>query len=298
MIHSLHYLRTFVLILSAVAAYAQGPIAQNTETQPSKPTKGTSGQQFENAKLEPLPFNTAGDEFSINFTQEAWYFTGERGVTGAASLDIYRIAVTGLQRGADLFSKKINSHKDEGVFALYDQCNQLIFGRNESRDPAVSRMKLYQSKRDLAKGKWNKPTAIVLGPESFAYAHPVVSPDGRTLYFASNMTGTVGGADIFKSQWRDGNWSTPLHLGDEVNTAGDEFPSYVDREGNLWFASNGHDGQGGFDVFRAINGDEYQVISYGAPVNRPANDFGMVEYVGDFYFASSREGGRGRNDLY
>ena len=198
-----------------------------------------------------------------------------------------------------LFSTKINSHKDEGSFSLFDQGNQIIFSRNESIASRKNKTKLYHAVWDKKKGKWRKPKVLVLGSVDFAYAHPVVSLDGEVLFFSSNMEGTIGGADIFKSEWKDGYWTTPKHLNSVINTKGDEFPSYCDSNGVLYFSSNGINGEGNHDIFKAIpKGDNFEILTFEAPINSIYDEFGFTMNEDKTFLASNRAGGKGGFDIY
>ena len=134
-----------------------------------------------------------------------------------------------------------------------------------------------------------------------------LSPDGRTVYFAAEMKGTKGGNDIWKSEKDTGTgiWSDPVNLGDAVNTKFDEINPYIFADGKtLFFASQGHNSMGGFDMFKSMLPDPRQGWSkaenLGYPLNTVYDDndlvlngTGMVGYI-----SATREGGFGETDIY
>ena len=138
---------------------------------------------------------------------------------------------------------------------------------------------------------------------------PAMTPDEKYLFFVSDMPGGKGGKDLWYVAYdkKADSWGKPTNLAG-LNTKGDEmFPSF-DEKGNLYFASNGHGGMGGLDIFKAEKTGD---ITFGAPkgldypINSAADDFGFVleseggddqAYSG--YFTSSRPGGKGKDDIY
>ena len=132
--------------------------------------------------------------------------------------------------------------------------------------------------------------------DDFDCAHPALSLDGNTLYFASNMKGTKGGMDIFSVSKRGSKWSRPRNMGSVINTAASEVFPYVTPEGDLTFASNGHPGFGGLDVFwtRKVKG-KLEVYNAYQPINSTYDDFAAVmrpekDRLG--YFSSNRSNGK------
>ncbi|MEL6560206.1 MAG: OmpA family protein [Bacteroidota bacterium] len=253
-------------------------------------------------ELKPMAINSIADEFSGKVFNGDLYFVSNREASNLdkRNTDSFDLFIN--REGdslPDLFSTRINTHKDEGAFSIYDHGNQIIFSRNESAAGNKNKTKLYHAERDLKKGKWRKAKVLNLGEDRFTYAHPVVSEDGSKLYFSSNMTGTVGGADIFLSEWRDGSWSTPVHLSEEINTKGNEFASYCNDAGELYFSSNGLNIKTDHDIYKAIPSEsQYTVTKLSGPVNSQYDDFGITFSGNRTFFASNRMGGKGGFDLY
>ncbi|MCB0663916.1 MAG: OmpA family protein, partial [Saprospiraceae bacterium] len=134
----------------------------------------------------------------------------------------------------------------------------------------------------------------------FQFLHPALSPDGKTLYFASNMPGGQGKMDIWKVERKDGAWGTPENLGPGVNTAGNEGFPFVHESNVLFYSSNGRDTSGHFDIFGYNLMGGAASFNLGAPFNSTGDDLGFIldsEGTKGF-FASDREGGYGRDDIY
>jgi outer membrane protein OmpA-like peptidoglycan-associated protein len=163
-----------------------------------------------------------------------------------------------------------------------------------------------------AKGKsWDVPVKLNLKTaDSVSVGHPCVSEDGKYLIFASDMdgNGSMGGRDLWYTTYNKKNeeWTAPVNMGPEINTAGDElFPSFG-LNGELIYASNGLPGMGGLDIFKAVKvGEEYKwenPTNLGSPINSDYNDYALVEATErKGYFTSERKGSKGENykpDLY
>ncbi|HXC04458.1 MAG TPA: OmpA family protein, partial [Bacteroidia bacterium] len=138
----------------------------------------------------------------------------------------------------------------------------------------------------------------------YSVGQPSLTADGNTMYFTSDMPGGFGGSDLYRTT-RDtkGNWSAPENLGNKINTEGDEmFPFVEQKNGVLYFSSNGRFGLGGQDIFLcALDGKKFgAVVNAGTPVNTPSDDFAAIvnDELKTGYFSSNRAGGSGSDDLY
>jgi len=134
-------------------------------------------------------------------------------------------------------------------------------------------------------------------------AQPTLSPDGNLMYFVSDRDGGLGGTDIWYAQRVGKEWGAPVHAGKIINTPFNEIYPHVGRDGKtLYFASDGHPGLGGYDVFKA----EGRLATWqlpqnlGAPINSSYDDFSLYWLKQDTVglIASNRPGGRGRDDIY
>ncbi|NVO09145.1 MAG: OmpA family protein [Bacteroidales bacterium] len=196
----------------------------------------------------------------------------------------------------------INTAADEGTCSLSADFNTMFFTRCRVSKREKLGCEILISKK--GEGGWLTPEAIQIAPDSMIVAHPSLSNDGLTLYFASNIKGGFGGIDIWKMTRAStsDNWGEPINMGGEINTSGNEMFPYIHSDGTLYFSSDGQPGIGGLDIFRAKLNDkkEWVVENMRFPINSPSDDFGIVfekdREAG--YFSSRRQGGRGADDIY
>lgn len=163
---------------------------------------------------------------------------------------------------------------------------------------------LYVSQRQ--KESWSQPQN--LGPviNSISWeTQPSISSDGKQLYFVSNRPGGVGNSDIWMSTLQsDGNWGLPIDLGTPVNTPADEYSPFIHSDGKtLYFASKGHPGMGGSDLFMTKlqpDGKWMKPVNLGYPINTSGDEISLiVNPMGDKgYISSTQKGGYGGFDIY
>ena len=151
-------------------------------------------------------------------------------------------------------------------------------------------------------GEWSDPVALPFNNKEYSCAHPAISNDGKLLYFTSNMAESLGGTDIFISERTDTSWSTPVNIGSIVNTEGDEAFPYIDPKGDLYFASTGHAGLGGFDMFRSenVDGKWTRPVNLKYPINSNKDDISIMPEDSERsgYISSNRESLTGDDDIY
>jgi outer membrane protein OmpA-like peptidoglycan-associated protein len=154
-------------------------------------------------------------------------------------------------------------------------------------------------------GKYNVKDLETLPINSTDYSvgHPTVSKDGKTLYFASDMPGGLGGVDIYKLALNpDGTYGTYENLGGEINTSGNDYFPWIGEEGMLFFSSDGHGGFGGLDVFVAYPGSTgwNNLTNLGASLNTAYDEvaFTLMEDGASGYISSNRIEGKGQDDIY
>lgn len=140
-------------------------------------------------------------------------------------------------------------------------------------------------------------------PFSYTVSDPYYDTENSRLYFSSDMPGGQGNADLYYVEWNNDIWSSPVNLGPEINTSGDERTPFLDKDGILYFASSGHAGLGGLDIFKAkISNTSYEKPeNLGSPVNSNRDDFGLSMVPGSdskAVFSSDRKGGKGLDDIY
>ncbi|SEM27554.1 Outer membrane protein OmpA [Aquimarina amphilecti] len=162
-------------------------------------------------------------------------------------------------------------------------------------------LKLYRAR--LEGSKWVDIEELPFNSEEYSVAHPALTADGKYLYFASDMPDTRGLSDLYKVEvFPDGTFGEPINLGDKINTEGRETFPYISNSGRLYFASDGHVGLGGLDIFVTVPEEGTFSIPYniGKPVNSSEDDFSFVlnEETKIGYFSSNRKGGKGNDDIY
>ncbi|MBE8719312.1 hypothetical protein C4F40_01030 [Sphingobacterium sp. Ka21] len=159
---------------------------------------------------------------------------------------------------------------------------------------------------DRADGAWLERDFPYNKVDSYSVGHAAFSRDGQLLYFVSDMPGGHGGADIWCCERRaDGSWGLPYNAGAQINSPGDELFPYVYGNDSLFFASDGHVGMGGLDLFRAVGqrASFSKPVNLGFPLNSSADDFGFMLEADDAtgskgFLSSNRIGGMGSDDIY
>ena len=185
---------------------------------------------------------------------------------------------------------------------VYFTRNNYINGKKGKNEYRTTLVKIY--KATLENNKWTNVTELPFDSNNYSTAHPTLSADEKTLYFASDMPGTMGQSDIYKVAINsDGGYGTPENLGKTINTAGKETFPYVTSENELYFASDGHPGLGGLDVFVGKienNGTISDIQNLGADINSPKDDFAYIIDPASRrgYFSSNKDGGQGSDDIY
>ncbi len=191
-----------------------------------------------------------------------------------------------------------NTVYHDGPVVFYDNYSRVIFTRNElgkSKDDI--RTLVLMEARVGVNGNWSEVTPLSVNEPGFSFSHPALSTDGQYLYFVSDKSGGYGGTDIWRSRRTGDSWDTPENLGPSINTPGNEMFPYLYGE-ELFFASDGHPGLGGLDVFIAGEFAEgsYMIRNAGYPINTRKDDFGLITRNGrQGYFSSNRAG---QDDIY
>jgi outer membrane protein OmpA-like peptidoglycan-associated protein len=203
---------------------------------------------------------------------------------------------------------KINTRYHEGPACFTPDGNTMFFTRNNYRkrnvykDPnGTSLLSIFRAKKNGS--NWVEEY-LPFNSEGYSCGHPAISADGKWLYFSSDMSGGLGGSDIYKAQLSDdGTIGKPINLGNQINTEGNEFFPFMDNKGYLFFASDGWPGLGGLDMFvgfPSVIAGFSKVINLGQPLNSHWDDFSLVLDTSgrQGYYSSNREGGAGSDDIY
>lgn len=210
-------------------------------------------------------------------------------------------------RQAVKLSKKINTKYHEASVAFTPDNQTMYFTRNNygkklKRDKhGVNHLKIYMSQK--VDGEWSDAVEVPFNSDDWSTGHPVLSPDGKKMYFVSDRPGSIGESDIFVVDiLGDNQFSDPRNLGPEINTERREmFPFITDKK--LYFSSDGHVGLGGLDIYEAAYDEENgfsEVRNLGKPINSNRDDFSYIvnEESQHGYFSSNRKGGKGSDDIY
>lgn len=201
----------------------------------------------------------------------------------------------------------INKKYHDGVTSVTKSGTVMYFSRNNSKGKNKNNLidlKIYSSV--YVNGAWKDATELGFNSDDFASCHPSITGDGKWLYFASNRPGGFGGMDIYVSENVDGMWKEPQNLGPTVNSAGNELFPFINEDGALFFASNGHKGMGGLDIFYAEKASTFDEATWntrkniGKPFNTKKDDFGFYANgnMTEGFLTSNRPGGKGSDDIY
>lgn len=174
-------------------------------------------------------------------------------------------------------------------------------GTTEISEDGVSNLKIYTSR--FINGKFSYVQELPFNNKQYNCTHPCISADGNTLFFASDMPGGFGGLDLYKViRQPDGTWSKPVNLGDKVNTTENEMYPYTDGQ-YLYFASKGHVGFGGYDLFQSVlgmNSVPGVPRNMGKPFNSSKDDVAFIIARNGVsgYFSSNRDNANGFDKVY
>ncbi len=270
-------------------------------------------------QLGPFEYNSRYSDFAPAFYEQGLLFSSDRDTgnlaryrhswTASDFLDLYKVNADSLSQNKVVKVENVNSRMHESTSALSPDGESLYFTRNNFKEgkyvrdeEGFVRLKIFRATKE--EGEWAILEELPFNSDAYSVAHPALSPDGKTLYFASDMPGTLGQSDLFMvAVNKDGTFGTPVNLGNNINTEARETFPFVTSEEILYFSSDGHPGLGGLDVFATkIKREDYNgpILNVGAPVNSKADDFTfiLVEETRKGYFASNREGGMGQDDIY
>jgi outer membrane protein OmpA-like peptidoglycan-associated protein/tetratricopeptide (TPR) repeat protein len=271
--------------------------------------------------IEDAGINSAFSDYGSSFYNNKLIFASSRD-TGGVSKKVFKwtnqsftnlyqapVEANGKLGAPERFQSSINSkfHESTPVFTndgktMYFTRNNYLDGKKGKDSKQITLLKIYKATQK--DGKWSDVVALPFNNEQYSVAHPALSPDNRTLYFASDMPGTLGQSDLYKVDINaDGSFGTPVNLGSTINTPGRETFPFISHENELYFASDGRPGLGGLDIFETKIGSDNtfsEVQNVGAPVNDKTDDFGLMidNKTSTGFFTSNRAGGHGYDDIY
>ncbi len=288
------------LFLAFVCALLLPPAisAQTTPPVPNRPE----------VQVSFLPINSSNDDFAPAVIRGGEYmiFTSTRSGPFGGSGD-QRIWIA--QRSTGGWAEPVSANEalshatHSGSATLTPDGNYMIFAAYEWEYPdgvsgvVTERTDLFSAER--IGGEWGNVKNLGPSINSSAWdTQPALSQDGRLLFFASDRPGGRGGSDIYVSRLTASGWSAPENLGDPINTPLDDVtPTYAPDGKTLFFASKGHGGAGGFDLFAAKGGSDLgkgwrTVENMGTPINSTFDEYYFVSIPNskNGYFCSDREG--------
>ncbi len=280
-------------------------------------SKQPTGYQVEEMKF----FNSRYSDFSPSFARDDYlevFFTSSRdettgnnqhGATGQEFSDIFYSSMDKKGKWSTPLplSDPVNTESEEGTPVFSADRKTMYFTRcNISKRQALG-CEIMEATREG--DRFTGVRSLQLAADSVTVAHPAISRDGLTLYFVSDMEGSMENPegkrskDIWMVTRKDNRspWDRPVNLGPSVNTIGDELFPYVHADGTLYFSSDGLAGMGGLDIFKARKNEngEWEVENMKSPINSSSDDFGIVFEDGNEsgFFSSSRKG-RSGDDIY
>lgn len=276
---------------------------------------------FSAIHLKNLEINTAYSDYGATIHGDSIYFASarpeildpeeyERTQQPFTNLFVAKFIDTNVFRSKLYDNGKIFSVFHESTPTFSADGKTMYYTKNElaskkSKTLVNGRYRLYKSVYE--NGKWvNKGLVNIKTNDSCRIAHPALSPDNKRLYFASDMKGTYGQSDIYYVDLYDNDSvSLPVNLGTKVNTEGRDSYPFISQDNHLYFASEGHPGFGGFDVFMLDLSDNSSAVKHlDSPINSTSDDFAFVSKMNDkrkqtnYVLTSNRPGGQGDDDIY
>jgi len=230
---------------------------------------------------------------------------------GQPFLDLYQVDLNKVDvdegySHVEKFDAKINTKFHESTPVFTNDGKTIYFTRNNynkrsyKKDPnGTNRLKIYRS--TFIEDEWSDAEELPFNSDVYTTAHPALSVDNKKLYFSSDMPGTLGMSDLWYVTINDdGTYGDPVNLGEDINTEGRESFPFISAKNDLYFASNGHPGLGGLDLFvTTINekGEVAEIVNLGEPANTSKDDFALVlDTETNVGFLSSNRNNAGVND--
>ncbi len=287
-----------------------------------------SGKEYQNklsSKINAIPdskyevlavpmLNSKGDDFSPAYFRDGIVFVSNAkrkknlfSWNNRPWLKVYQLPYkpVGTEKGSpsELKMPEINKfHSGPVTFTRQDRL--IYFSQNQNlkkkSKSTVSTLGIYSATKQ--NNKWGNIKPLNINNEAYSISHPALSSDGTEMYFVSDKPGGFGGTDIYYSRLSKGSWSEPVNMGSAINTAENEMFPFLHSDGTLYFASEGHSGYGGLDIFytKGLNGGWTTPVNMGKPVNSGYDDFALIldKQKLQGYFSSNRPGGAGSDDIY
>lgn len=205
------------------------------------------------------------------------------GWTNEPFLDIYKATMSDSGVLSEPTAiEALNSKFHDGTLTISSDGNTCYFSTESYKEKEYEKVKslnskfsqIYLYKATKSGDTWGNIKLLPFNSKEYSTGNPSLSRDGKTLYFASNRPGSIGGTDIWKVAINGDTYGTPENLGPKVNTEGNEnFPFIADDNATLYFASSGRQGLGGLDVFQIDLAKGTDAVNMGKPINTEKDDF-------------------------
>lgn len=275
-----------------------------------KPTKYVVKRMelFNSNRGEFSPMLLPPDYDQVYFTSNRKEATGDTisGITGAKLNDIFmsRKDENGNWMKPEQVESAINTASDEGVTSFTTDGSSMYYTHTPILDSLSSTYPAILVSRRSG-GSWGAGTRVEINrrDSTSVYAHPAISSTGEYLYFVSDMPGGYGGKDIWRARLIGDLVESVENLGADINTAGDEMFPYYRDDTTMYFASDGHVGMGGLDIYKASYNSSrkrWAIENMKSPINSQADDFGIT-FAGrkeSGFFSSNRGDGKGFDHIY
>lgn len=258
--------------------------------------------------VEPAPFSSRiDDEFSPVFYKGGIAFCSNQSDNSLVSykdgqnrlFKIFYVTKKG-STGWDypkILSKEITTDFNDGPVTFNEEGNLMYYSRNNSienhlRNISDTSNKLGIYSAELINGIWTNIKPFTYTNALYSFCTPTLTPDGERIYFSSDMPGGSGGMDLYYCDRRNDDWNQPVNLGPVINTPKNESFPFAAKYSKLYFASDGHKGFGGKDLFytQEINGEWIIPVHMDSAINSTADDFGLVidSIFENGYFSTNR----------
>ena len=268
--------------------------------------------------LTKLDINSTNADFGAAIYQDGIVFTSSRkhtemierthAWTNQPFLDLYYArGKENSFRDPEMFANNLQTKYNDGPICFSKSGEEIYFTRNNIEGNKVLKssnkvvgLKIFKAKKNG--NDWSNIEPFQYNSNEYKCGHPALSADGTKLYFSSDMPGGKGGMDLYVCIKAGSGWAKPTNLGDEINTKGNEVFPTLTEDGTLYFASDGHAGIGGLDIFYTTDiGTKYVTpVNAGYPINTSSDDFGMIyDLKNKIGYLSSNRANRGfDDDLY
>ncbi|MBR8537850.1 PD40 domain-containing protein [Carboxylicivirga sediminis] len=258
--------------------------------------------------VNPASLLVGDQSFGIQYYEDGVVYSAEkqgrskevdRSGKGFLNLAFSKLVEGEIQEGSRSFSKNLESDYHVGATAFTSDFSRIFYTKPVRIKGGDSRLKIFTSVFDGE--DWVDERELSINSDEYNTAYPAISPDNKYIYYSSTQRGGFGGKDLYRAEIKpSGTVGKGENLKSVINTFGDEEWPYIDKEGNLYFASNGHLGFGGLDVFKAEKqGDGFgEPVNLRQPINSGKDDFGYVLDPSDPTrgFLSSNRLGSGNTD--